>query len=501
MALVTASTLKRTPISRRELLRRAVAGGGAVALGPSFFACGSSRSPTEPRIVVVGAGLAGLSCAARLHRGGVACTVYEANPKRLGGRCWTSRGWAAGQTAEHGGEFIDSRHRRLRALARRFGLELTDLYAVPNPGGSRLWLNGALRRRSELRAERALFERRIERAARVVGPYGAANHSRAAVAFDELSVAEWLDANLPGGSGGLQGQYVWAEMASEFGLDATRLSALNLFYEYAEATPGADERYHVRGGNDQIPAALAEELPAGTVHLDAPLEALVERSSGGYGMRFGGIAAEVVAERVVLAIPFTTLRRVDLSGAGLSARKRRCIDELGMGTNAKVLMQFDRRPRAYGDWSGYMYSDDPFLGTWESTLGQPGRESILTTYFGGRSGAAGLAPAGAHAPTLPREVDRNLTSLAEAGRMRLGGIGAGFGGRAWTDRWVDDPWARGSYAAFLPGQYTRYYGYVGRAEGAIHFAGEHTATDNQGYLEGAVESGERCATEVLRAIL
>jgi monoamine oxidase len=181
-------------------------------------------------------------------------------------------------------------------------------------------------------------------------------------------------------------------------------------------------------------------------------------------------------------------------------RKRRCIDELGMGTNAKVLMQFDNRPHDYGDWSGYIGSDDPFLLTWESTLGEPGRSSIVTTYFGGRSGAGGLIADEAHAPTVKREVRRNLASLTQGGRMRLDGLAAGFNGRAFTDRWVADPWARGSYAAFLPGQYTRYYGYVGKPEGAIHFAGEHTATDNQGYLEGAVESGERCAAEVQTAV-
>jgi len=59
-----------------------------------------------------------------------------------------------------------------------------------------------------------------------------------------------------------------------------------------------------------------------------------------------------------------------------------------------------------------------------------------------------------------------------------------------------DPWARGSYAAYAPGQYTRYYGYVGKPEGAIHFAGEHTALANQGFLEGAVASGERAAEEI-----
>ena len=171
-----------------------------------------------------------------------------------------------------------------------------------------------------------------------------------------------------------------------------------------------------------------------------------------------------------------------------------------MGTNAKVLMQFDRRPQAYGHWTGYAYSDDPFLATWESTLGEPGRSSIITTYFGGRSGAGRLIAAEPHAPTGAREVRRNLAELEQRGGMRLDGLSSGFNGRSWTDRWVADPWARGSYAAFLPGQFTKYYGYAGKPEGAIHFAGEHTATANQGYLEGALESGERAAGEILAGL-
>ncbi len=247
-------------------MQRGAAGGAALLFVPGALSCSrDARAQSGPRIVIVGAGLAGLSCAYRLQQRGYASSIYEANPDRIGGRCWTARGFADGQTAEHGGEFIDSRHRRMRTLARQFGLELTDTYAAPNPGSPRLWLNGARRRRSQLRRERRHFQRRIEAAARRVGAYGYADATRAARAFDELSVADWLDESIPGGSRGLQGQLVWAEMASEFGLDADRLSALNLFYEYVEATPGADERYHVHGGNDQIPHGLAAALPDGTI--------------------------------------------------------------------------------------------------------------------------------------------------------------------------------------------------------------------------------------------
>ena len=316
---------------------------------------------TAPRTVVVGAGLAGLSCAYSLRRRGFDCAIYEANPERIGGRCWTSRDWAEGRTAEHGGEFIDSRHRLMRGLARDFGLEPVDLYAVSNPGSARFWLDGELRRRREMADARRVLAV-VGTVARRVGSYTAADRNAAGVAFDALSVKDFLDETLgDGGADSVLGRYVTVEMASEFGLDADRLSALNLLYQYVENTPGADDRYHVRGGNDQIVDGLVARLPDGAVHLDAPLESLARTGDGSFSLRFGGIGDAVGADQVVLALPFTTLRDVDLSASGLSRKKRRCIQDLGMGTNAKVAMQLGRRPQAYGRWNGYMYNDDPAL--------------------------------------------------------------------------------------------------------------------------------------------
>ena len=488
-------------LSRRELVARGAALGSAALVAGPLAACGRSQAPA---VAVVGAGLAGLTCAYRLHQHGVEVAVYEARPDRVGGRCWTARGFADGQIAEHGGEFIDSDHARIRGLVRELGLRLEDREAwatIRSGRYSKLYLDGALRAEDEVFRDYAAAQQRLRSVARRTGYFGS-YASRDAQAFDQLSAGRWLDANVPGGGGSLLGQAMREYLTEEFGLDAARLTATDLLYlvegprsggEPAETDP-SDERYHVHGGNDQVPRLLAERLPEDALHLDAPLEALWRRGDGSYGLRLGGIRGDVAADQIVLAAPFTTLREVDLGRAGLSALKRRCIEELGMGTNAKVLMQFRHRPAHFHRWNGDETTDQPFLDTWDTSLTQPGHDGLLTIYSGGAVGA-GYHARRAHGPAPPQVVRDSLAAMERA----VPGISREFNGHAWLDDWVADPWVHGSYAAFLPGQYTRYAGVIARHEGGVHFAGEHTSDAYQGFLEGAVASGERCAREVLRA--
>ena len=123
------------------------------------------------------------------------------------------------------------------------------------------------------------------------------------------------------------------------------------------------------------------------------------------------------------------------------------------------------------------------------------RSGLLTVYSGGHVGAS-YAPRQAHGPA-PRRVVTG--TLAELGRA-VPDLPRGYAGRAWLDSWVDDPYTRGSYAAFEPGQFTRYWGFVGRPEHHVHFAGEHTSRRALGFLDGAVESGRRAAREVLTGL-
>jgi monoamine oxidase len=481
-------------ITRRRMLAGAAGVGAAALLGPRALARAIGtphRAGGEaPRIAIVGAGLAGLTCAYRLHQRGIAATVYEAHDARVGGRCWTAREFAAGQTAEHGGEFIDSAHRRIRALAGELDLTLDDLEvaARKRPGlHPRLFLDGEARRFAEVYRGRRLLEDRAAADWRRIGDFRWDHHTRAARALDEMTAAEWLDAVLPHRSHYLLRLATEQFMAEEYGLDVGRLSAISMLVAFGPFGVESDERFHVHGGNDQLAWGMAERLPSGTLQLDRPLARLRRRGSS-YDLSFAGTAAEARADVVILCLPFTALRRVDLDGSGLGARKRRCIEELGMGTNAKLLLQFRDHLSHYDRWNGELY--DAQIDTWCSSTEEPGRPSLLTVYSGGSYGAAQRGPT-PHGPAPGARVRAALGRIGAA----VPGIEGGWNGEAWLDHWTSDPWTLGSYAAFEPGQYTRYWGFVGRPEGRVLFGGEHTAMDAQGYLEGAVRSGERCAAE------
>ena len=453
----------------------------------------------DASVVVIGAGLAGLACVYRLHRHGIAATLYEAQ-ERIGGRCFSIRGFFdAGQTAEHGGQYIDSRHCHIRSLAKELRIPLVDKFEQSFPAGSLdpIWLGGGLRDMADVFADFDAFIRRLRADYRRVGRYFYNQAGPEAVEFDQMTMTEWFEANLPGGAGSLLGLALGTFMQSFFGLEPDAMSAINLFEAFVIPYPGADERFRIAGGNDMIVQGLQHALPPQAIVTGHGLEAAWTRGDGRVGLRFSGVANDVVADRVVFALPFTVLRDLDLSGLALSSRKCRAIAELAMGTNAKLNLQLDRSFAAL-DWTGSFPSDEPHYVTWDTTYGQtspaPGTP-VLTVYNGGNEGASYPTDM-AHAPASPSVVADVLANLERG----VPGVTAAWNGLAFLDSWVDDPWARGSYAGFGPGQYTDFWGFLGLREGPVHFAGEHTSTFSQGFLNGGVESGERAAREVMNAL-
>jgi monoamine oxidase len=238
---------------------------------------------------------------------------------------------------------------------------------------------------------------------------------------------------------------------------------------------------------------MVGELPDDAIETGTHLVAARDGSAGATVLTFqrGHHTFDVVADMVVFALPFKVLRSLDLSRLTLSARKRRAIARQGLGTNSKLHVQVRGSPWLDAGRSGGAYSDpDGFQVAWDETVGQPGDHSVLLGYLGGSAGVPRIG--GAHGLAPPPEVSRFLSRVESL----FPGVSDAFTGAAWRDAWALDPWHRGAYSYYRPGQYTDFGGYEKQREGNRYFCGEHTSVQFQGYMEGAIRSGELAAEQI-----
>jgi monoamine oxidase len=318
-------------VSRRGFL-------GAFAAAASSPA---SATQTTQRVVIVGGGLAGLTCAYRLNQQGVDAEVYEAGA-RAGGRCWTLReAFEEGQIAERGGELIDQSHTAIRQLCQELRLDLDNLLAAELNGSSPFYYfdNAPYFYGQAVDDLKSIWKK-------LRGDLGAAGYpttyyrsTQRGRELDKMSIIDWLNESIPGGASSRLGQLLNVAYNIEYGEECSQQSALNLIYLLGYSGPGqlrifgpSNEKYRVRGGNDLIAARLAA-LVAGRIHYGYSLTGIQRAPDGGYVLAFrSGNRKEVVpADRVVLAIPFSILRTIDYSQAGFRPLKVAAIRELGMG--------------------------------------------------------------------------------------------------------------------------------------------------------------------------
>jgi len=501
--------------------RRRFLAGAAMAVAATM-APGRSHAVGMPRVVIVGGGMAGLNCAYTLWREqGIAAHIYEWND-RVGGRVQTLRGYFAnGQTAEQHGEFISSEHAATLGLARAFGLGLENTDAFPQDLNDTCWFSGARYTQKALNEDWQGFGYNLFREAVRRAPNANYRHySPDAHAWDHMSVAEWIDRHVPGGLSEPFGKMCYADVISEYGGPPENQSALNLLYilgydasalsgyqpKSHPVVAGSDEKWHIAGGNDQLVTGLVERLPQGTIHLHHRLASVGENADGSYTCTFERDAAkvEVMADHVVLAIPFTTLREVDLSRVHLSPLKRRAIETLPLGTNAKVMIQVAGRPWRKDGYTGSMLTGAPLDGGWDGSSYQKTQNRGATEIYvllPGSGQGAGLAKkyqlAFGHdaGPAPPALVADSLQALEPI----YPGVTAAWNAGpklAWVNDGNIDRHLLGAWSQYNVGQYTGFSGIEPRPEGNIHFAGEQTSITFQGYIEGAVRSGTRAAREI-----
>lgn len=428
-------------------------------------------------VIVVGAGLAGLTAARELERLGARVMVIEARD-RVGGRVQTVRGiFESGQHGEAGADIIEGEQTLVLELAKELGLEAQRIlragftyYGPDASGRNRVWKGPGI------------WEEIARRLAPEIESYKAAGQrwdSGVAAALGPVSVSQWLrvqqaDVSFDIGVRAMRGFFL---------ADPEELSLLPMVDQFADGgTPGEGKIYRIPGGNDRLPQKMADRLRA-PILLRALVTHVTQTSAGvTVRTREGGSHHDFTADYAVLAVPAPTLRKIRFAPR-LPGGQRKAVEDLQYGPATRVLLQFERpfwrqgqRHRAFG-------TALPIGAVWDASEHQRGRQGMLMLLAGGR------------ASIECREILRREGPDGIVRRLRWLGKPAPLQA-IWHTSWEDDPLAGGGYAVFTPGFDPALRDWLRRPAGRVMFAGEHTSAEWEGYMNGAIESGRRAAAEI-----
>ena len=278
----------------------------------------------------------------------------------------------------------------------------------------------------------------------------------------------------------------------------------------------SDERWRVVGGNQQLALAQADYLGASNIRFGWRMTALARNANGTVTATFdvGGRTSTVTADEIVLALPLGVMNgsRLPAGSTGHSATTRASSARSTRSASARTTSSSSRSPTAsgpapgpWGNSNGESFADTGYQLAWHATAGQPGTTGIIVDYTGGDTSRR-LNPSKAWSDTATRTRARAATSVQNAARAFLAQIEPVFPGmtRRWTGKatlaaWHVNPHSYGAYSYWTPGYLHNYSTYEGVPIGPIHFAGEHTSSSFQGYIEGGAEEGQRAANEIVDA--
>jgi len=475
-------------LSRRQVLAAALAGAGGLLSLDSRAA----SSADLPRVIVVGAGFAGLACADELATAGYQVTVVEAR-HRVGGRVETLRDLIKGKTVEAGGELVGSNQPRWMAYAKRFDLKFAE---APWEPSDTVVLDGRMLSPDESKAlwhEVRSVQTRLNELAEPIDAYRPWRGAEAQE-LDRKSLGDWI--------GGLDvsqrcRQLLTIQFTGINGLIPAWQSFLGIL---AIVRGGGLQRFwedtdtmHCLGGNQQLAQLLArsfvERRGESSLRLGASVHDI--RVYEGRGISGGGPRVVVQlsggerleADDVVLTAPPSTWCKIafdpPLPGA-LSVPMAASTKYLAV-VKERVWQKLGRQPNAISSGAVPL--------TWEATTGQgdAGPHALVAFANGREADECRAWPAAEREQRYREALERLFPGFAES-----------MTGGRFVD-WVSDPWARGTYSFPAPQQVTTVgpildQGHAGR----LHFAGEHCCYAFVGWMEGALASGVRVAHRLCR---
>ncbi len=472
-----------------------------VAAGPVFSKLAFvSVGGQKKRVVVLGAGLAGLAAAWELTKAGHDVTIVEAR-MRPGGRVLTLReGISPGLSVEAGAMAFSDSYRHLMRYVQLFEIPYESLVtaAIRSASETPLYhLQGKLIRTQAdgkvdwpfhlTDEERALGRTGILRKYVLYALDGSPD------ATQSYTIPEWARpydqktllqvARERGASEGacelIRSTFWFADAKNEESAAQCLLADLSLFYR-------GQDVYCFKGGNDVLPLALAQRLEEKIRYGTSVVNIVQHPENVEIVVQNGGMLDRFSADRVVCTIPFSVMRNMEINPQ-FSPPKREVIQGLKYRTVSRVFLQMRKRFWENEGVTGAAYTDLPIGQVQEHPLIRMGTEGERTLLEAHARDDAALA-----LDRIP-ETDRLAFVLQEMEKVHPGAMKYYEGGL--SKSWQEDPWARGAFSSFRAGQITTWLPDIVRPEGRIHFAGEHTSIF-PATMEGAIESGVRAAREI-----
>ncbi len=449
---------------------------------------------SEPKkVIVVGAGMAGLAAAYELRRSGHEVVILEAR-QRVGGRIYTLREpFSPGLHGEAGAMRVPSTHALTMAYIEKFNLKLLP-FTMNNPKGYHY-----VRDRKYRLAEAAAHLESLgfelaphERGKSHLGLWNAtirpirekfetldeAGREPLYAEYDRFSTREFLEANH------------WSDGAIEmYGLLANQESRMHTSFGEllrSEISQSFTDMYQIEGGTDRLPRAFLSELQQ-HIRFGCRVTAM-DQTPDAVTIYYQTLVdrTKVRADYAIITLPLSVLRHIEVLKP-FSRTKQRAIRELNYDASGKVFLQCRRRfwEEDEGIFGGGTVTDLPVRNIYYPEHGrETGRGVLIGSYTWGKDALrwSYLEPTMRIVQTLDQvsQVHPQVLDEFEVGTSHM---------------WQNDEFAGGAFALFEPGQQTRLHQHITMPEGRIHFAGEHASLAHR-WIQGAIESGLRAAIEI-----
>ena len=455
-------------VTRRQFLKGSIAAGTALLLSSRLVRARSAGKS----VIIIGAGLSGLSAAHELLASGYDVTLLEAR-ERVSGRVVSFDNFVPGRVVEGGGELIGSNHPLWAAYAKKFGLEFLEV-----PENDAEWpvvIDGKLLSEAEALPLWEGLDDILEAIGADAGPILADTpwDSPDAKRLDMIAVPDKvMSVDAPD----IAKRAITADFVSETGVPSARQSYLALL---TAVKGGSLEKYwtetqvyHCKGGNQQLAQKLAAEVGAERVLLNMPVREI--KIAGDRVTVTCADGKTFSADDAILSVPPSVWDQIRFDPPLPEVLRPQ------MGHNVKYLISLKNRFWLEDNVSPESLSNGHVQATWESTAGQEGDAPAGMVAFSGGPSADAMS-------ALPPE-ERDAAYAAEL-RLRYKKFDQAFIAARFMD-WPAVPWTRASYSFAAPGEVTTMGPILHQGiEGRLHFAGEHACYKFAGYMEGALTSG------------